>query len=67
MKNKGFIAIGAMVALFTLILSVVSLMLITATSYKKNNDYVTEQINKRLNNLDTEYSDAFPNVVIYTK
>ena len=67
MNNKGLIAIGAMFGIISLVILVIGLMIITATSYKRNNDYTLEQVNKRLNNTDINYTDAFQNIVQYTK
>lgn len=67
MNDKGFFAIGTIYMIFILILLVVSTMVYVAMTYKDNNNYVIEQVNKRLNRTDTSFEDAFQNILDYTK
>lgn len=67
MNNKGFFAIGTIYMIFVLILLVVSVMVYVAITYKDNNNYVIEKVNETLNRTDTNWTDAFQNIVDYTK
>ncbi|MBQ7141111.1 MAG: hypothetical protein IJO32_06380 [Bacilli bacterium] len=67
MNNKGFFAIGTIYMIFVLILLVVSVMVYVAITYKDNNNYVIEKVNETLNRTDTNWTDAFQNIVNYTK
>lgn len=67
MNNKGFFAISTIYMIFVLVLLVVSTMIYVAITYKTNDNYVIEKVNLRLNRTDTNFDDAFQNIVNYTK